>query len=484
MSAEAEKRLHELLLKMFDEFELRSRLPLEVPGGDAVRLSLPGGNASRLQLAQAWVEQVAHMREQDAFFDALLRLRPRWSGEIGLAREVWGRATAQQVLTQTPGHNGTTPSNAAVSEGPWWRPVEAQDPLRAEIELISAIEWDEPIPDGAEVPAIYRIQERRFNQSGAFRLPWTTEKRDSVRLRLSDVQKPATQSELARWGLDLRDGLQGFDAFAALLYSSDRPVELTLRVHQATLMSLPWELLMLQTGPDAQPLVLYPGWRVLRRLPQLGRLNRPGPKGSGGSLMFAWSSAGGSIPLPGTLKRLQSATGARGVELVEVPNARALDIYEQARKLDREGKPPRVLCLLCHGRPLPGSSDTWALCLGEPGDGEELLESGQLATLLLGPLCGVEALVLLACNTANPGPADNPLGSVAQGAWKAGVAVLAPQIPLSTEGAVAVADAVFSGMLEDKLTFAGALPETVQRLRIVSRRTSDWASLTLLAPDR
>lgn len=488
MLEEAKRKLSELLLKMFDEFELRSRLPLEVPGGDAVRLSLPGATASRSALATAWAEQVAHMREQEAFYDALLRLRPRWGGEIGQVRELWSRATAQQASTQTPGPNGSAPANAAVSKGPWWRPVEAQPPLRVELELSAPGPWHAPVTQDTHVTVSFRAEDLRSRPlNGSFRVPWTTAEIEAMRERLARPGNPVAESELARWGRALRDAIQGFDVVEGALAerhgASGQPVELSVRAHQAALMQLPWELLMLDRGPAGRPFVLQPGWRVLRRIPAATARARPSLPGANGSLLFAWSNAGGSLPVSLLRDKLQEITGAASVDLAEVPHALPARMRDQAAILSRSGKPARVLCLLCHGERSTEGGESWSLRLGETGGPKILMDSGMLATLL-GRLDGVESVVLLACGASNPGAIDNPLGSVAEGAWKRGVAVVAPQIPISPDGAVIAAGSLFRGLLEDHKPLASALSDAIADLQIErTDRTSDWASLTLLAPD-
>ena len=260
-------------------------------------------------------------------------------------------------------------------------------------------------------------------------------------------------------------------------------LRLVVRSSAAELYALPWELVTLASNgqhlADVPGLTLRYEWPGERRAPV--RASEP----RGGRVLFAWSSAGGAVPVEGHLRALGRATEATDfpfdVQRDVLPRVSPGALEERLRSAP---EPVSVLHLLCHGAPLPEqASGLYGLAWNASGEGGgvELLEGGRLASLLAPYADTLKLVVLCACHGGDGGRLASHLGSVAQALHRVGIEmVVASRLPLTAEGSVLLAETLHEKLLEESSSLEEALGAARRRLR-VGARGLDWASLQLYA---
>src|SRR5271170_4236072 len=106
-----------------------------------------------------------------------------------------------------------------------------------------------------------------------------------------------------------RTGWSREEAALAAAVDAQRPVVLTIRSAAAELYALPWELLAL--GQTMRHLGELPN--VLLRYEWPGTTTKPeqpSPRPEGGRVLFAYSHAAGSVPMPEHLEAIKDACAA------------------------------------------------------------------------------------------------------------------------------------------------------------------------------
>lgn len=258
-------------------------------------------------------------------------------------------------------------------------------------------------------------------------------------------------------------------------------VALQIRAAAAELYALPWELLSLRgTGQHLGELAHV---TIQYEWPRTEEGPLPDEDAGGTGLLLAWSAAGGSVPAAEHVALLEQACGAAALPFVPTRDVLAHASYDRLRATlaaatDR-GEPVRVLHLLCHGGE---TGSTYGLCLhSDEGDGLAVVDAGRLRQLL-GPFAGTLRLVVLsACDSGNSGTPGNQLGSVAQTLHRAGIAaVVGSRYPLSRDGSLRAAAALYGRLISDTASLDQALRAVRQALAQCTDGL-DWASLQLYA---
>ncbi|REG20519.1 CHAT domain-containing protein [Archangium gephyra] len=265
--------------------------------------------------------------------------------------------------------------------------------------------------------------------------------------------------------------------------SREQPVVVTLRSAAAELYALPWELLTL--GASGQHLGELPSVLVRYEWPETRTAaESPSPRPEGGRVLFAWSAAGGGVPVTEHLRAIQEGARAghhpfqpQGDVLERASYGRLDDVLRAA--MAPGGSPISVLHLLCHGG---AAGQTCGLVLDGEDTGEPtIVDAGRLRQLLA-PYAGMVRLVVLAaCNGGNTGTLGNQLGSIAQALHQIGIgAVIASRFPLSIPGANRFSESFYQGLLGGPCSVESAF---LAARRQLARDTSrlDWASLQLYA---
>jgi WD40 repeat protein len=265
--------------------------------------------------------------------------------------------------------------------------------------------------------------------------------------------------------------------------SNEQPVVVTIRSAAAELYALPWELLTV--GASGQHLGELPSVLVRYEWPETRTaVEWPSPRPEGGRVLFAWSAAGGQVPVSEHLRAIHEGASAghdsfdRKGDVLERASYGRLDDVLKAAKAPG-GTPISVLHLLCHGGAV---GQTCGLVLNGEYDGEPaVIDAGRLRQLLA-PYAGMVRLVVIAaCNSGDIGTLGNQLGSVAQALHQIGIgAVIASRFPLSILGSNRFSEFFYREL------FGG--PSSVETAFLAARRqlardTSrlDWASVQLYA---
>ncbi|HNN97829.1 MAG TPA: CHAT domain-containing protein, partial [Pseudomonadota bacterium] len=263
-------------------------------------------------------------------------------------------------------------------------------------------------------------------------------------------------------------------------------VVVTLRLAAAELFALPWELLSLSGSGlhlGALPGVLLRyAWPDIAAVPPSSAPDSLGR--DGGRVLFAWSAAGGAVPVREHFAALQSACAAAQLPFDEesdvVPRVTLSRLGEAlARGEAAPELAPTVLHILCHGAARGGSFGlAWD---SEDETGHTVIDAAQLRQLLSPYAATLRLVVLMACDSANSGPLGNQLGSVAQALHRAGIAaVVASRYPLSVAGSTLLGDALYQSLLVQPASLETAV--LAARTRLLRESMSlDWAALQLYA---
>ncbi len=264
------------------------------------------------------------------------------------------------------------------------------------------------------------------------------------------------------------------------------PVTITLRSSAAELYALPWELLTLRTGQslgECDSVLLRFEWPD-----NPARAEEPSPRPEGGRILFAWSAAGGSVPVAEHIKAISAATKQGGCDFDEkrdvVAHASLDQIVNALSSAQRGTEPIAILHILCHGTEI---GTTYGLLL----DGEDepaSVDAAQLRSQLAPFASMVRLVVLSACDSGNGGAIGGQLGSVAQTLHRCGfLSVIASRYPLSVAGSVVFAKSFYSKLLGVPSSVEAAFLSVRRKLQQSEsavpqdQRTLDWGSFQLYA---
>lgn len=257
----------------------------------------------------------------------------------------------------------------------------------------------------------------------------------------------------------------------------DTPVVITVRSAAAELYALPFELLTIKT--TGQHLGELPGLMIRYEWPGTSStMSEPSPAPEGGRILFAWSAAGGEVPVSDHYQSIRAGLEAGELpanKLIELRHASLAGIDELLNAAAADNEPIAVLHLLCHGV-AAGQSVGLAL---DGDDGSEVVDAGRLRRVL-GPHAGrLRSVVLCACKGADPGALGTQLGSVAQVLHRAGIeTVLASRFPLTVAGSTIFARAFYTELLGEPSSLEAAF--LCGRRALTSQDASlDWASMQL-----
>jgi WD40 repeat protein len=357
-------------------------------------------------------------------------------------------------------------------------PVRKMDVLA--LELIRAERADQPfeLPTG---PLTYlRNEDGRVRQSS---LPWSKE----MLADLSALMAPVPdRSAVQRLGNALRQFVNPLDwsqdeiALQRAL-ADERGVSLSLRFAAAELYSLPWELLTLEGS--GQHLGERGGVDIRYCWPAVQPALPSEPPEAGGRLLFAWSNAGGNVPVNEHLEAIRDAC-VRGNHRFD-PERDVLgnvSLAGLARALAESREPVVALHLLCHGS-RRGNTLGLMLSPSRPGSAPELVDAGSLRQTLEPYAKQLRLVVLSACRGGDSEELGSHLGGVAQALHRVGLAaVVASRLPLSVDGSVLLTRTLYSGLLVELSSLQRALAVAREQLR-QGRVELDWASLQLYAFD-
>jgi hypothetical protein len=257
-----------------------------------------------------------------------------------------------------------------------------------------------------------------------------------------------------------------------------RPVFMTIRSGAAELYALPWELLTIEAS--GQHIGELPGVLVRYEWPDTQTRSQPADV-DGMRLLFAWS---GAVPAVEHQTAIHAACEAGkqpfDTERDVLAHASCGRLSEKLKAATDEGRPVRILHLLCHGT-ATGSTFGLALDGDEPDDGAVAVDAGRLRQILAPHADTLRVVVLAACDGGNVGAVGNQLGSVAQALHRIGIAaVIASRYPLSTSGSNRLACTLYKTLLGGQATLEEAFIAARQHLAEDATQL-DWASLQLYA---
>jgi CHAT domain len=260
-----------------------------------------------------------------------------------------------------------------------------------------------------------------------------------------------------------------------------REVYLTLRFAAAELYALPWELVTLRNS--RRHLGAIQGCHIRYEAPRDEEPFEPSPAPpvEEGRLLFAWSAAGGDVPLEEHFTAIHDA--CRRSSYPFDPRTDVVDHVSLAglgRVLKESRKPVAALHILCHGGPRgPIYGLHWNPA--DPSAEADLVDAATLRELLAPYSESLRLVVLSACTSGDAGALDSHLGGVAQGLHAIGIrAVIASRLPLSVEGSHVLTKALYENLLVQHTSLQQALAAAREELKLLPN-TLDWASLQLYA---
>ena len=312
---------------------------------------------------------------------------------------------------------------------------------------------------------------------------------ESLLLELDALRQPGCDPVvLKRVGERLRRFLTplGWPEMAAQIREATaqgRSVLLTVRSAATELYALPWELLTLKASGQhiggLDGVLLRYEWPDSQTAPE-----KPLPRRGGGRIVVAWSAAGGAVPTADHLRAVREACRAgfhpfdSVRDVIEHASLRRLSDTLSAAK--RDGSPISILHILCHGGTV-GSNYGLILDGEEDSQGPGRVDAGRLSQLIGQHANMVRLVVLMACDSGNPGRLGNELGSVAQALHRAGIAaVVASRYPLSRRGSVQLAGSLYTGLLYSLDSLESALLSVRSELA-KDEQQNDWVSVQLYA---
>jgi WD40 repeat protein len=256
-----------------------------------------------------------------------------------------------------------------------------------------------------------------------------------------------------------------------------REVHLTFLSSADELYALPWELLRFTRG--RKHLAAHKGcflryvWRDAQDAHSSGEHDR---------ILFAWSMAGGYVPLEGHVAALEAA--CRPGEVSFNPTDDLIGHISLSRleaALKHAKRPAAVLHILCHGVRLEGGGYGLLWESSSQEGATEIVTGDRLADVLEPYAHNLRMVVLCACQSGDPGVPGSHTGSVAQALHQRGIpAVIASRWPLSLSASVTLAEVLYRELFQRPASLQRALAAARWWLR--RKYTSlDWATLQLYA---
>ncbi|NNC15641.1 SAVED domain-containing protein [Corallococcus exiguus] len=293
-----------------------------------------------------------------------------------------------------------------------------------------------------------------------------------------------TEVEQVQVGTLLREFLEGalknlggWAAYEAELRRAEaqgEPVLLRLRLSSVELFNLPWPLTRLS---DQRRLGTLKSCVIA--LEWVGQPRFPSPGTEPGRVLFAWSDAGGPVGDGQHLDALRRACPDFDSRVDECPGVSLAALRERLDTAMHEGRPYRILHLLCHGTRLGEGS--YGLVVSDPACGQRPVPIGlhALPDLLGGAhAANLHAVVVSACHSGHPGEMGSMIGGVALPLHQLGIpTVIASLMPLSVAGSVALTGAFYRERCQQKRSLQEAYQAALAALPAGSL---DWASLQFL----
>ncbi|WP_083968141.1 SAVED domain-containing protein [Hyalangium minutum] len=283
---------------------------------------------------------------------------------------------------------------------------------------------------------------------------------------------------LRRFLEDVLKELEGWEAYENALLEAEEthtPRRLLFRFSAGELFSLPWSLTSLSHGGRSlgtiAPHPLQFEWAHNTLTPPASHRH--------GRVLFAWSDAEGDVEEDRHLSAIQKACPDFNQDQDALKDVTLDSLRSRLKKARQEGKPFRILHILCHGGPVPGG--TFGLSWKDPHrpsrptriDGDSLRD-------VLGPYHrDLQAIVLSACHGGNPGQVGSMFGGVAHDLHRLGIpAVIASQMPLSINGSVQMTGAFYQALCGQNVPIYEAFQKAHE---VLSASSLDWASLQFFA---
>lgn len=320
-------------------------------------------------------------------------------------------------------------------------------------------------PDGAFEPA---------------RLVWN----DELLQQLAAVRHGQRDPELARrlGGLLQRflapTRFAGLSAQLRAAVAAGRPARLEILAAAAELYTLPWELL---TQDDGRTLGELPNLEIHHAWPGAVATPAAAPR-EGGRVLLAWSQAFGNVGAAHSEHALAAACHAGFVgferERDVLRDASLAGLVAHLERRLAEPDPPTVLHLLAHGAP---DGPRYGLGLDDGRGGREVVDAAALRRALAPFADRIRLVVLMACDSGNPGPPGAHLGSAVQELHRAGfAAVIGSRYPLTGAGALEFTRTFYHDLLQETASVDTAF--TAARVRLARGPGLDWVSLQLYRP--
>ncbi len=258
----------------------------------------------------------------------------------------------------------------------------------------------------------------------------------------------------------------------ALLDAEAKKTSLRLRFRFSAgeLFGLPWALTTLRNGRSLgfiKPNPLQLEWANDLRVPQTSP--------SHGRVLFAWSNAEEDVSEDLHREAIQKACPGFNPEQDELKHVTLDSLRDTLEKARQEGRPFRILHILCHGGPTPGG--TFGLVwTAHHRPGRPIHVDGDSLCNVLGPFqCDLQAVVLSACHGSNPGQVGSMFGGVAHDLHRLGIpAVIASMMPLTINGSIQMAEALYDALCQKKLPIDEAFQKAHEAL---SPSSLDWIPL-------
>jgi len=290
-----------------------------------------------------------------------------------------------------------------------------------------------------------------------------------------------------------------------------RPIRLTVRSAAAELYALPWELCRLEdsgrTLAQLRNCAIRYTWPmdVNRALAECSI-----PQSEGGRLLFAWSHGKeDDVPWNSHLEQIEAACSAmsgddkwrqsifhRDHDMI--PHATFSKIYEKIEQAVAEGRPYRLVHVLCHGGKLEGDEGFGLVLTDDEDRGRAISEDGKsfedvndlekvvvgpdrLATLFDGAAREKPRLVTLSvCLGAEPQQPGGHLGSVALALHRTGIeSVIASRFLLSKPGSIILTRELYQSLLAGPTSVEAAVEAARNKLRTEQTKLPDYAALQL-----
>ena len=309
---------------------------------------------------------------------------------------------------------------------------------------------------------------------------------DEVEKLRAEFQQAIPTSAARRWMGDLlrrflEDVLKELDGWLpyenALLKAEEKhtPVRLIFRFSAGELFSLPWALTTLRSGRSLGSIMPHPlhfEWARSTSVPLASATHD--------RVLFAWSNAEDDVSEELHFAAIQKACPGFNREQDELKDLNLESLRSKLAKARQEGRPFRILHILCHGGPVPGG--TFGLLWMDPDrPGRPARIDGDRLCDVLGPYHGdLQAVVLSACYGSNPGQVGSMFGGVAHDLHRLGIpAVIASQMPLTVNGSIKMTGAFYESLCQRKVSIYEAFQAAHAAL---SSSSLDWASLQFFAP--